>query len=506
MSRRLGLWRRRWSVAALAAGLLALAAAGTADAAVGPSVSTGSATGVTATSATLNGTVNPNGSATSWHFEYGTTTAYGQTTPAQNAGSGTSNLGVSATVASLQAGKTYHFRIVATSTGGTSAGADATFSTPAPGASPPAVTTSPATGITGNGAKLNGKVNPNGAATTWFFEYGTTTGYGTKTPVKNAGNGTKASNVNATVGGLSASTTYHYRLVATNPSGTTDGADQTFTTSGPPVVQTGPVQTVTTTTAVLTGTVNPLGHPTTWHFEYGPTISYGTNTPNQKAAGGSTAVSVSTTIANLTPGTVYHYRLVATSNVGTSAGADATFASVAPLTLVASAHGVVYGGAVRLSGVVAGDKAGVTVTVLARRFGVASFATSRTALTVAGGKWSVVVRPAIFTTYEASANGATSTAVTVGVRPHVSLRVHGTTISTSVRAARSFKGRRVVLQRLAHGSWHAVAIKRLGRGSATTFSTVHLPHGRTTIRVTISTSQAGAGYLGSISPRRIVHR
>jgi hypothetical protein len=64
---------------------------------------------VTATSATLNGTVNPNGSATNWHFDYGLTNMYGQMTPNANAGNGTSNLSVSAQVANLQPGKTYHF-------------------------------------------------------------------------------------------------------------------------------------------------------------------------------------------------------------------------------------------------------------------------------------------------------------------------------------------------------------------------------------------------------------
>jgi hypothetical protein len=217
MSRRLGLKGGRWSVAALAAGILALASAGSADAAVGPSVSTGSATSVTATSAALNRTVNPNGTATSWHFEYGTTTAYGQTTPAQNAGSGTSSLSVSVSVSNLQAAKAYHFRIVATSAGGTSSGADATFTTPALGASPPAAVTSAATGVKGDAATLNGTVNPNGAATTWFFEYGTTTGYGTTTPSKNAGNGTKAAKVSAPIAKLSAGVTYHFRLVAKTP-------------------------------------------------------------------------------------------------------------------------------------------------------------------------------------------------------------------------------------------------------------------------------------------------
>jgi hypothetical protein len=327
MSRRPGLKGGRSVFAFLVCALLGLAAVGAADAAVGPSVSTGSATSVTASSVTLNGTVNPNGSATNWHFEFGLTNTYGQTTPNANAGNGTSNLSVSAQVANLQPGKTYHFRIVAMSTGGTSNGVDGTFNTPAFGSSPPSATTSAASAVTGNSATLNGTVNPNGAETTWSFEYGTTTNYSTTTPAKSAGNGTKPAKVSVPIKGLSDGTTYHFRLVAKNASGTTPGADLTFTTSGPPAVQTGTAQTVATTSATLTGTVNPLGHPANWHFEYGPTIAYGSTTPNKNAGGGSTAVSVSAPIAKLTPGTTYHFRIVATSNAGTSAGADASTAA-----------------------------------------------------------------------------------------------------------------------------------------------------------------------------------
>jgi hypothetical protein len=506
MSGRLGLSGRRLSFALLVWALLVLAAVGVAGAAVGPSVSTGGATSVTATSATLNGSVNPNGSATTWHFEYGLTTAYGQTTSNANAGSATSNLSVSAQVSGLQAGKTYHFRIVATSPGGTSTGADATFATPALGASAPSATTSPASGVKSNAATLNGTVNPNGAATTWFFEYGTSTSYGTTTPVKNAGNGTKATKESAAITGLSAGVAYHFRLVAKNASGTTNGADQAFTTPGPPSVQTGAAQTVTSTSAVLTGTVNPLGHGTNWHFEYGPTIAYGTNTPNKNAGGGSAAVSVSAAVAKLTPGTTYHFRLVATSSAGTSAGADATFTTVAPVTLTASAHSVVYGSTVKLSGVVTGGKPGVTVTLFARRYPATSFVATATVLTGAGGAWSLTARPKILTSYEANANGVTSAAAAVGVRPRVTLSVRGGTVSSKVTAGKSFARRHVQLQRLGGGRWHTVARKTLNRHSAAAFSTRLLPSGRSTIRVTISTNQAGAGYLGGVSPTRVVRR
>jgi hypothetical protein len=97
--------------------------------------------------------------------------------------------------------------------------------------SAPAVTTSAATGVTTSAATLNGSVNPNGADASYKFDYGTTTSYGSSTTAGDAGSGTTAVNESAGLTGLTASTTYHFRLEATNSGGTTLGADQQFTTS-----------------------------------------------------------------------------------------------------------------------------------------------------------------------------------------------------------------------------------------------------------------------------------
>jgi len=94
-----------------------------------PTATTGGASGVGATSATLNGTVGPNGSSATYYFEYGRTPSYGSTTPNTGAGSGTSPLPVSASVTGLDVGAEYHFRLVASGTGGTSFGNDASFVT-----------------------------------------------------------------------------------------------------------------------------------------------------------------------------------------------------------------------------------------------------------------------------------------------------------------------------------------------------------------------------------------
>jgi hypothetical protein len=94
-----------------------------------PYAATGSAAGVTRTSATLNGTVNPYGQSTTARFDYGTTTAYGSSTASTSAGSGTSDQSLSATLTGLSAGTTYHYRLEATNATGTAYGADNTFTT-----------------------------------------------------------------------------------------------------------------------------------------------------------------------------------------------------------------------------------------------------------------------------------------------------------------------------------------------------------------------------------------
>jgi hypothetical protein len=94
-----------------------------------PIVVTHAASGISATAATLNATVNPDGeNVTDCHFEYGTTTAYGSSVPCGSLpGSGNSPVAVSASVSSLTTGSTYHFRISATNAAGTNLGHDASF-------------------------------------------------------------------------------------------------------------------------------------------------------------------------------------------------------------------------------------------------------------------------------------------------------------------------------------------------------------------------------------------
>lgn len=98
--------------------------------------------------------------------------------------------------------------------------------TPAPTA--PAATTSSASNVTPTSAEMRAIVNPGSQPTTYYFEYGTTTAYGTQTTPASAGSGSDPLTFEAPLTGLSDGTTYHYRVVATNDSGVTTGEDQTF--------------------------------------------------------------------------------------------------------------------------------------------------------------------------------------------------------------------------------------------------------------------------------------
>ncbi len=294
-----------------------------------PAAVTTAASNITSTGARLNGTVNPNGTGTTYHFEYGSTTSYGSSTSSASAGSGSSAVNVSATLSNLSTNSVFHFRLVAANGGGTSNGNDVTLTIGTPPVPLPVVVTGAASSITTTGARLNGTVNPGGSGTTYHFEYGSTTSYGSSTPSASAGSTSSAVSVNATLSNLSTNSVYHFRLVATNSGGTSNGNDATVTIGTPPgplpVVVTAAASNITSTGARVNGSVNPNGASTTYYFMFGQTSAYGSSTPVASAGSGSGAVSVSAALTGLTPGTVYYYQLVAVSNAGTISGNDSSF-------------------------------------------------------------------------------------------------------------------------------------------------------------------------------------
>jgi phosphodiesterase/alkaline phosphatase D-like protein len=293
-----------------------------------PLATTGSATGITETGATVSGTVNARGASTTVTFEYGETPSYGTSisaTPSPVTGS--TDTAVSAVLGGLDPGTTYHFRVVGTSANGTATGADQTFTTPGP----PSAVTGAASAVTDNSATLAGSVAANGADATVTFEYGETTAYGSSaagspSPVS----GSTSTAVTAALSGLIPGTTYHYRVVASSTNGTTEGADQTFTTAAPPVPTTGIASGISSSSASVAGTVNAKGASTTVTIEYGETTTYGNSvTATPSPVTGFSPTAISALLSGLDPETTYHFRLVATNAYGTVTGDDDTFTTTA---------------------------------------------------------------------------------------------------------------------------------------------------------------------------------
>ena len=132
-------------------------------------------------------------------------------------------------VTGLSPNTTYYYRVRAYNGNGTSSNSNVVSVTTLPPIGRPVVVTNPATLIASHSARLNGTVNPHGLSTTVYFQYGRTISYGLRTPNQiKAGNNYQ--NVAANISGLIAHTTYHFRAVATNASGTRYGVDRTFTT------------------------------------------------------------------------------------------------------------------------------------------------------------------------------------------------------------------------------------------------------------------------------------
>ena len=196
--------------------------------------------------------------------------------------------------------------------------------------SSPTVTTGAVTSIGDTSAVLNGTVNPNGAATTYQFQWGLTTAYGLLTPVGTLDATKPSTAVKATIPGLLPGTTYYYRLDAVNAAGTGTGRGHTFRTAGisPPGAATGPLSAIGPFSATVTGTISPEGANTTWYVQYGLTSAYGTQTFGATASvtPDDAPVTVSAPLSGLQPGATFHYRFVAV-HAGSvpQYGADATF-------------------------------------------------------------------------------------------------------------------------------------------------------------------------------------
>jgi hypothetical protein len=207
-----------------------------------PDVETLPATEVSPESAQLNGTVNPRGAGeASCTFVWGESETLGNVAECPSVPSGEATVPVSATLKGLSPDTKYFYRLQASNANGTNTGEeapaecegkpslDACFTTPGPG-----IRGEWTSEVSSTSATLNATVDPHGAPTEVFFEYGPTTGYGAKTPTPPAaiGSGEEAVHVEAHIQALTAGTVYHYRTVTVSGFGELHGSDQTFTTQG----------------------------------------------------------------------------------------------------------------------------------------------------------------------------------------------------------------------------------------------------------------------------------
>jgi hypothetical protein len=303
-----------------------------------PAVQTLPASNVLQNSATLNGSVDPNLSATSYWFEYGTSQSLGNSTAYHSAGSGDYAINVSDQISSLSPNTTYYFRIVAQNSYGKNYGSILSFTTANDSSgggggnngSAPAVVTGGASGVSRNSAQITGYVNPNGSQTSYWFEYGTSQSLGNSTAYQSAGSGSSSSFYSATINGLMENTTYYYRIVAQNAYGKTNGSILSFTTpSGnsnnqsclsAPYVQTLPATNISFNSVQLNGSVNSNGCQTSYWFEYGISQSLGNSTAYQSVSSGNGTINVSSYISNLNYNGAYYFRIVAQNSAGISYG------------------------------------------------------------------------------------------------------------------------------------------------------------------------------------------
>ena len=302
--------------------------------------------------------INANNQTTTCKVLYGETTAFGNETPCEPEtieGFGAQFL--TAKLEGLNSATTYHYAVLAENAEGEKSEEPGEFTTGT--AEAPAIDSEAFSHLNGTNVTLEGQVNPNYQATTYSFEYATNEELTGATVVPGsegipAGIGDQTAAVNLT--GLTLRTKYYYRLVATNNTGTSDGPIQSFVTKAVPVVTTAAAEAVGRTTAQVSGTVDPSGARTTYHFAFVEAASYQPTATNPYAAGRTSENNpaekpvpeeegepsrlqtqpAAAVLTELKPGTTYHYALVATNDLGTTIGPDMTLTTLPATPPVAS--------------------------------------------------------------------------------------------------------------------------------------------------------------------------
>ena len=322
--------------------------------AAAPDVTTEDAADVTSSTATLNGTVNPNLLASTGWFRYDTTDpgscndSFGTRAPASGGTAFAAQSGAQAyseALTGLLPGRTYYFCAIAQNAAGTSFGEVRTVTTTA---EIPSVTTNPPTSVEPTSAQLNGAANPNGDAATGWFRLDTTDpgacndSFGTRVPATGGsalGGGIAQVAFSEQATTLTAGTRYYVCAIASNAIGTGYGEVLTFVAGGlPPVVTTEAAMDILATSATMAGTANPNGTYTTAWFRFGDSDpgtcsdSFGARVPgtNGVAVGnGFTSVDFSQPLLDLEPATTYFYCAAASNDVGATFGEVRAFTTAA---------------------------------------------------------------------------------------------------------------------------------------------------------------------------------
>jgi hypothetical protein len=181
-------------------------------------------------------------------------------------------------------------------------------------------------------------------------------------------------------------------------------------------------------------------------------------------------------------------------------------ASVAAATgpMHATRPDIVFGGGVVLSGKFDHGQADQSVVLVAKQHGEASYSSVALLATKAGGRWSLRVTPTIETSYEASSLTEQTPALTIKVRPRVTLARSRDRFVARVLSAVSYEGHFVKLQRRGAHAWKT--IRRIKLSQRPRKFDVKLPHGLSRLRVFLPRAQAGAGYLPGFSKTVLVRR
>jgi subtilase family serine protease len=311
-----------------------------------PAVSTGVATAVTINSASLGGSVDPNGIDTRYWFVYSSSVRGSNAgeTITYDAGSGSQAVSVSALVTGLVPNTKYVFQLLASNSAGAITGSVSSFTTNSAGTLP-SVTTGVVANITGKSATISGGLTPNGSDTHYWFLYSTipTLQFASQTNSVDAGSGATLVAASANVTGLPPGT-YYYRIQALSSAGANAGATLSFIIpNGPPTIVSESASPGLNGTASLSGQLNGNGGDTRYWFLYGtsPALAGAIQTASLDAGVLTATANVSVPVTGLLPATTYYFQLLASNPAGSSSSAIQNFRMNVP---VAATAGPTYSG------------------------------------------------------------------------------------------------------------------------------------------------------------------